>query len=237
MVNDLESFKAELKVAIDDCSRFCYATRDRESQIEAVERLETLKAKANVLKAEAITAEDEDSANQLLSLENMVQGLVSELQMWVDLKDDNPNAAWNALMNAQSSIRTAMQAHDLASYLAPLVERLYALEQLLFPPQIFFSAGMVIRQSSCSICGREYGDCEHVKGRVYMGRMCAREIREAEVREVSVVDSPASKLCRAFIISDEGITRDVMTWRPVTSTGENPEDMLRHHLITTSKDE
>lgn len=222
MTDRLKDLRIEFEDKVADCARFCYAARAREFQVEAIERLEALKAKASALKAEMVVVRDEDSSNQLLSLEEMLQALIYELKMWVALKDDDPHTAWTGLIEAQGAARTAMQAHEIASHLDTYIERLRVLEHLLFPPQMFVSAGMIIRRSTCSICGREYGECDHAKGKAYMGQMCARIIEEFEKLETSIVSDPANKHCRMIAISDGNITRDLMTWRPA-SPGKDME--------------
>ena len=226
----LRDLRTELQDTVDECGRFCYAARAREFQVEAIEKLETLKSKTSALKAEMVAIEDEDSANQLLSFEEMLQALIFELTMWVAFKDDDAHAAWTALIEAQSAGRTAMQAHEISGWMDTCIERLHVLEHLLFPPQTFVSMGMIIRKSSCSICGREYGECDHVKGKAYMGQMCARVIEEFEKLETSIVSEPANKHCRMIAISDGDITRDLMTWRsvPTAQPGEFSESLLQH---------
>lgn len=236
MTERLDSFKDEFYRIVSECEPFLYAARAREFQIEAIEQLEALKASTSALKAQVIVDEDEDSANQLLSLEETLNGLIYELKMWVAFKDDDPHAAWTALVESQGAIRTAMQAHNISGHLENWVKRLYAIEHLLFPPQMFFSAGTIVKRSTCSICGQEYGDCEHVKGRAYMGEMCCREIQEFDLNEVSVVENPANKHCRVLRISDGDAMRDFMTWRlvPATQPIEDPEDALRRHILSDS---
>jgi len=229
----LQDLTTEFWETATQCQRFCFAARAREYQVEAIEQLEKLKIKTTDLKAKMIAAQEEDSANQLLSIEEMINALAHELKMWVAFKDDDPHTAWTELVEAQSSVRWAMKAHQIADHLAPYVEYLYALEKLLFPPQIFMSAGAIVKRSTCSICGMEYGDCEHVAGRAYMGQICARVIEEADLQETSVVPEPANKHCRILAISDEGGTRDLMTWRliPEKLSDQGPEDIVRQHFL------
>jgi len=238
VTDKLQELKQEFQETATYCQRFCFAARAREFQVEAVERLEKLKVKVVDLKAKMIAAQEEDYANQLLSMEEMINALVYELKMWVAFKDDDPHAAWTNIVEAQSSARSAMQAHDIARHLEPYIERLYALEKLLFPPQMFMSAGVVIRRSTCSICGMEYGSCEHLVGKPYMGQICARVIEEADIREVSIVPEPANKHCRILSISDENGTRDLMTWRliPERLSDQNPEDIVRRYFLNNSNE-
>ncbi len=82
---------------------------------------------------------------------------------------------------------------------------------------MFNSPGMLIRTAECSICGKDYEDCLHVKGRPYMGQFCARVIKDVEFTEVSFVDDPADKRCYITSYSDDGGTTwtDAMTMRKI----------------------
>src|SRR5262245_974786 len=97
----LLELKMEFKKTATECQRFCFAARAREYQVEAIEQLKNLKAKTANLKAKKIALQDEDSANQLLSIEEMITALTCELKMWVAFKNDNPHAAWTSLVEAQ----------------------------------------------------------------------------------------------------------------------------------------
>mgnify|MGYP001613281886 CR=1 FL=1 len=208
-------FRERVDNAIRSVLGFCCATRDRQFQEAAVEQLGGLRVECEELKAEMIRAEREDEANAALSFESLVDAVQSELRMWLALKDGAPQAAWDHLVNAQGSVRTAMQAHDVGASLEPYAERLVQLEQLLFPPQVFMSIGMIVKRAECSVCGADYGTCRHVAGRPYCGVMCHKIITDGEAREVSFVESPANKHCRVMRVSDNGGWRDIMTWLPV----------------------
>lgn len=213
MNRKVEIFQDKLYKVADEAVRFCFMSRAKEFQLQSCQQLEGLKAEATSLKKEMVKANDEDSANALLSFEEMIVALTSELKMWVVSKEDDPNSAWNFLIDAQTAARTAMQAHSIANHLDSYLQRLNQLEKLLFPPQTFFSPGMTIKYSECSICGSEYGECDHVVGRAYMGEMCSRHIKNVELREVSLVDEPANKRARIVTITDGSIKRDFLTWR------------------------
>jgi hypothetical protein len=106
--------------------------------------------------------------------------------------------------------------HAVASHLEEYIKRLYDLERLLFPQPVFLSSGFVVRESECSICGAEYGECNHIKGLPYMGKLCARIVKEADLQEVSVVSDPADKRCRVLHYTDDGVTRNVFTQRVIS---------------------
>ena len=219
MNKEVESFLKEFIEVIRECERFCFMSRGKEFQQEAVKKLTTFKQKVTSLKEQMIKVKDEDSANTMLSLENLIDAMINELEMWIALKEDDPNKAWDFLISAQSAVRASAQSHSIAINLNAegYANKLHLLEKLLFPPQMFFSPGFVIEKAECSICGKEYGECEHVVGKAFMGKMCYRKIRKIkEIKEVSIVEEPANKGARMLqFTNDDGVTRDFMTWRRI----------------------
>jgi len=164
---------------------------------------------------ELVLTNNEDIANELLALELMLEAQAQELEMWLALKDSRAADAWENLISAQDAARSAVRAHRLGEMLERSQERLHVMEKILFPPQLFFSIGAIVRESTCSICDSPYGECDHIKGRAYAGKICSRIISKAEVREVSIVDDPANKRCRVLEITEGGIARDYLTWAPI----------------------
>ncbi|MGC8757996.1 MAG: hypothetical protein ACP5QX_06055 [Caldisericaceae bacterium] len=226
MNEDIKLFLKEFDKPIKGCGNFCFMSRGKEFQQDAINELTALKQKVISLKEKAIKNKDEDSANCALSLENIIDAMINELMMWIALKEDDPNKAWDYLIEAQSNAKTALKAHYIAIDLnmEKYSDKLYLLEKLLFPPQIFFSPGFIIIESKCSICGKEYGECEHIVGKAYMGQMCNRIITETDLKEVSVVEEPANKHARILTFTDNGVTRDFMTWKIIDGQKENNKD-------------
>lgn len=219
MNKEIELFLKEFNEVIRECEKFCFMSRDKEFQQDAIKKLATLKHRATSLKKRMITLKDANSANCMLSLENLIDAIINELEMWIVSKENNPDKAWDLLINAQYAIRTSAQAHDIALELNAegYANKLHLIEKLLFPLQMFFSPGFVIEGAECSICGKEYGECEHIVGKAYMGKMCNRNITKIkEIEEISIVEEPANKQARILrFTDDDGITRDFMTWRRI----------------------
>jgi len=213
---EIKAFQDEFQQTIQEGQKFCFVTRAKEFQLQAREKLKNLAKKIATLKKKAIAAAYEDAANEMLSYEEITNAIINELSMWIALKEDNPGAAWDYLVNAQRAAISAMQAHASANHLDTYLEHLDALENHMFPQQLFFSPGMIIREAKCSICGQEYGECDHVAGRPYMGELCSRLIVHADLEEASLVDNPANKHARGIIITGkDGVRRDFLSWRPV----------------------
>ncbi len=221
---EIAAFQEEFNGTVVACQKFCYITRAREFQVQARDRLILLKAKAERLKERAIAGKYEDAANAMLSFEEMTNALINELNMWIALKDDEPAIAWDFLIDAQLAAIAAMQAHSVADHLEGYSLHLSALEHHMFPNHGFLSIGAIVTKSECSICGQEYGECDHLKGKPYMGKVCYEWVTELELEEASLVFNPGIKHCRVISITDEeDITRDTLTWRviPKTSSPHN----------------
>ena len=212
--NDSLSFVEEFNSVIRDAERFLSIVRGSELQRNAIEDLRGLRAKVTELKNDAIDQRDEKTANLLLGYECVVEALIAELEMWILLKQEDPNAAWEKLVTAQSGSCAAIRAHAGFSHVEQHCQKLEEIEKLVFPRQVFLSAGMLVEFQECSICGHEYEDCEHLKGMPYMGKFCGVILREVtKLDHVAIVDHPADKLCRVTEFGVEDGVRDRMTWR------------------------
>jgi hypothetical protein len=213
MNKEVKDFINEFNKVTRDCETFCFITRAKELQLQSCAKLEELLNKTTEVKKKAILQQDEDSANAMLSFRCMIESLRSQLKMWMFLKDDDPVAAWDSLIDAQDAAQAAMRAHNLAAHMESYLARLYAIEQLVFPPQIFNSLSLIVHGTECSICHKEYGECDHLSGRPYMGEFCIRIIGESEITEGSIVENPKDKRCRVVSFTENGICTDRMTWR------------------------
>lgn len=213
MKNELELFRERFDDIADEIEKFAVFVRGREFQEESIQKLKSLLDEIDQLKKNAINQTNEDVANGYLCFEYMADALLQELNVYIDLKDDNPSGAWNHLIAAQMATSNAMKAHSLGDHLSFHAKKLLLLEKLLFPSMIFFSAGYVVNYSECSICGSEYGECDHIKGKPYMGKLCVRIMKDCEPTEVSVVQTPADKRCRIISFSEGEVTRNHLTYR------------------------
>jgi hypothetical protein len=166
------------------------------------------------LKRDAVAAKDEWLANILLGYECAATFLRSSISMWILLKAERPDDAWEELISAQMAVADAVRANEGFGRLSIYADRLQFLEEALFPRQVFTSLGMVVKSRKCSICGEEYGECHHVVGRPYMGEICHTRIVEIErLDHLSFVSNPANKRMRVREFSDEGGRRNRMTWK------------------------
>lgn len=192
----IEYFNEEIKCAENLLS----AALSSKLQIEQCLTLDVLLYNAGRFKHESIRRGDEDCANLFLGYECAIGSVRSELLMWILLKRDIPNEAWNQLVAAQMGCIDASRAHKGFIHCQQRLEDLKQYEELLFPPQAFLSAGFISDRLECSICGSLYAKCRHLRGKPYMGQFC--EINHLNPRgdHVALVDTPADKRCRVTSI-------------------------------------
>ena len=208
---------ARFQKMADEAQTMTFMPRAVELQQGAVAGVDEFLESLTAHKASAIAARDEESANTILAMELSVRTVREELEVWIALKENRPEDAWNHLISAQdlcaSAIAVRHQIMMPSQGLENLERKLLVLEQVVFPPQMFCSVGGRARHRECSICHGDYEECGHVKGRAYMGETCHVILSECELEEVSLVDDPADKRCRLTHFSDQGQMRNKMTWR------------------------
>ncbi len=178
---------------LDAALPLTYYTTPVQSQQAAVGHLDRLNERIERYRKTAIVRKDEPAANLAWVLEAFTDGIRSFLLMWVHLKDNKFQSAWNALITAEDCIATGLR-HRFTDGLFELNRRLHGLESALFPPCRFTSPSITFERSDCSICQREYGECGHLAGNLYMGEMCRQVVRDIiDADHIAIVDSPADK--------------------------------------------
>jgi hypothetical protein len=237
---EIETFNT----VVTGVEKFLFVTRDADLQREAIEQLNALLGDLARWKAKAIARGDEDGANKFLGCECGARYLREEITMWLDLKEGRAEKAWERLVAAQSAIADAVRAHPGFAHMEQNARRMAAIEYLIFPPQVFLSAGLIVGRQECSICGQDYADCPHVKGRPYWGKLCAVRLCDIRMDHVGIVDDPANRLCRIVSFNDEGGRRNRMTWKldptPIGSgqagSGDGREGLLVDGILATTHD-
>lgn len=124
---------------IKEAERFLYMTRSSELQLEQCLALDHLLYNVTQIKSEEIHRGEENTANLFLGYECAIGSVRSELMMWILLKHDMPNEAWDQLIAAQMGCLDASRAHDLFAHCEQRIGVLEQLEDKIFPPQVFIS--------------------------------------------------------------------------------------------------
>lgn len=181
---------------IQKAETYLSLARSSQLQLEQCLALDLLLFNATRLKFEAVHRNKEDKANLFLGFECAIGAVRSELMMWILLKLDMPNEAWDQLVAAQMGCLDASRAHRGFVHCEQRMEALERLEDNIFPPQVFISAGFVSDRLDCSICGERYSKCEHLRGKPYMGQFCEVIHRNPRGDHAAFVEAPADKRCR-----------------------------------------
>jgi hypothetical protein len=213
-----EDVNEEVLETINNGMRHAHLSCGVEFQREHIDKLTSLHERLKKLRYYAIGQADEPYANAAFRAQMVVSGTKNFLEMWVLLKEDRPAEAWDKLADAQADFEIA-QRILFDPVTDDLLLHLLSVEKAVFPPQTFFSTAFTYPEAFCSICGQRYGDCDHIKGRIYMGQICRRKIPRSEVREVSIVLNPEDKRCRIAEYAENGKVYCTLTRREIPQTG------------------
>ena len=102
------------------------------------------------------------------------------------------------------------------------------------------SVGCAVKKSICSVCGKDYGTCEHRKGEQYGGRLCTAVLCEpTDAYEFSFVAVPAQKASGVLtkgLSSDGPDTAELRALRADAALGrqyraEMEKDVVRLGLL------
>lgn len=230
MAKTLQDVAERFSRYVTEAERLLYLTRDAGLQRETLTELRPYYEELESYRAAAEAANAEHPANIPLGFKSVVSALAEELNLYLFLKADEPDSAWDALVRAQAGIDAALRADESFAYLAAKVRRLRDLEACLFPPMQFLSAGLIVRRQECSLCHDDYAACDHLAGRPYCGRFCYVVLRDAEPDHVALVEEPANRHCRVIAVSVPDGRRNVMTWRVTPSFGSEPQAPNDHFV-------
>lgn len=220
-MNNMTPFLQKFNEQVTAAEVFIIATRSSKLQKETLSDLNTLYEQATEEKRAAQANKNEEYANILLGCQCVIMALASSIAMWLFIKEGDPDKAWDKLIEAQNSSINAMRASDSFNHVGSLYQHLSVIEQLVFPPQVFISSGMIAQEQTCSICNKNYEDCEHIVCMPYNGEFCSIRMGKFEADHVAIVKSPVDKRCRVVSFDDGDITRNKMTWE--ASENENKD--------------
>jgi len=201
-----------LNNGIKQAETFLFLTRSSQLQLEQCLALDLLLYNATRFKHEEIHCGEENNANLFLGFECAIGAVRSELMMWILLKRDMPNEAWDQLVAAQMGYLDACRAHRGFAHCDQRREFLEELEDKIFPQQVFISAGFVSERLDCSICDKRYSKCEHLRGKPYLGRFCEVIHRNPRGDHVALVEAPEDKRCRVVSFKTKDGYQDKLSW-------------------------
>lgn len=171
----------------------------KQRQLGMLTTYERLSSEVEAAIAHARSRHAGTTASEWRAGKTLLESVVSELRMWLMLKDDEGASAWNLFCDAEQ------YALNARSWLPPdfgpakdQVEHLRLVERVAFPYQAHFtSLGAIVGREVCTICESEYGTCDHLAGELYDGYMCASRCEEIkEVLHLAIVLNPRDKRSR-----------------------------------------
>ena len=92
---------------------------------------------------------------------------------------------------------------NAVKYISMMVRQL----QSLYPYKVFMSTEILIKERTCSICGKKRTirhHCGHSPGYVYNGEMCYDTVEAAALEGISLVFDPEHKYAVAFLSDGKG---------------------------------
>jgi hypothetical protein len=220
----VEEMEREVRESVENGLLVCYGSCCHELQTQEQHRQYALIQKLEKYREQGIEDQNEQQANAAFIYLNIAAALLHHLQLWLLLKSDRMDEAWDQLVEAQDSLRIALRfVQDDA--LRRWYMELLAAEKLLFPPQRFVSSAHYFGYAECTICGKVYGECEHVEGRLYMGHMCVKHFCDiGDLDHFAIVDYPRDKGCRWTKVKRDGYMYCTLTLRQLEKAGEERGD-------------
>lgn len=94
-------------------------------------------------------------------------------------------------------LRNFLGVLNAVEYISIIVRQL----QSLYPYKVFLSTEMLIKERTCSICGKKRSirhHCGHFPGHVYNGEMCCDHVKKFALKGVAIVFNPEHKYAVAF---------------------------------------
>jgi hypothetical protein len=215
MKRQIEEHITSFQLLMENCRKTGYIVRDRHYHELFGGMLKNFLRSTTSLKETMIQEKDEEAANTLLAIECFCEALRAEMFMWLALKKEDPNKAWGLLIDAQEWAKSSADAMFIPRLQQDeYIERLHEIEKVVFPPQVFNSPGMIVRNVQCSICKQDYEKCHHIAGKAYMGKFCIEEVTKIEsFLHMAFVTYPYNKRARITRSAEGEMWKDYMTWK------------------------
>jgi hypothetical protein len=148
-------------------------------------------------KKQAADQKIEKMANKFFEIQCILNAVVSTLQLWINIKTDQLQSAWDCLIDAQEYVNYALKANAEHPLFIDFKERLQNIETVTFPPfGLYNSVGLAFTGGECSVCGQPLSSCEHIEEKIYYGVVCKRvNIENVALNHVALVKSPKDRRC------------------------------------------
>jgi hypothetical protein len=202
-----------------------------ELQVQRANRLVDLIEDTNKHRCEAITKMDEAVANQYYLEQEILYACHRFLSMWIFAKKSDMDNAWEAMVDTQATVDGVCRI-QASTEIIIFDDHLRVCEQVLFRPQTFISSSIRFSRCECSICKGEYGECDHVAGRLYMGEICIPLRRgDVSIEHFSIVKAPKDKCCRVLRFEQGTEFFDSLTMRSISEVDTPSEEGMKIQMM------
>jgi hypothetical protein len=153
---------------------------------------------ADTQRKKAIKLARETDANAAWFLRAVATGRGDFARAFRLMREEKYQDAWNLLEQIEISCMNVLANPILEpdSYAVPELQAAIARWQTLYPYAVFASPEWITKRVECSICGKDidpWEGCGHQTGKVYMGEIAYRIIREAQFLAIALVRDPVQK--------------------------------------------
>lgn len=211
----INEIKNRYNEVLDDSTKYLFLTRDSKLQEEQVKQLTKFRDKIKIYKYQIIQNGHEELANTFFHFQCVINGHISLLLMWINLKKKKYLEAWNNLIESEKYIEYALRINGNHFGIVEFQERLNDIERVVFPGfPLYNSPGLIISGGQCSICGAPMDKCDHIEEMIYWGRVCKRiNPKLVSLDHSALVEVPKDKRCIiAEFTTDDGYYQDYFTW-------------------------
>ena len=150
---------------------------------------------------------DEENANATWALKTILIIHRDFRRAYYLLKEKQYYEAWCLMEDIEISVdnllRNCPGAVNAVKYINLMVRQL----QGLYPYKVFMSTEILIKERTCSICGKKRmirHHCGHYPGYVYNGEMCNDIVKAAALEGLALVFDPEHKYAVAFPSDENG---------------------------------
>jgi len=151
-----------------------------------------------IQKQRAMINKDELLANELWCLIAVYKIQEKYLSMFQQLKNGQYEDAWKLLWQIEISIGNLQMnfGDEINNYNIMLINFIIKNYEKVFPEYVYLSRESIVKKEYCSICGKQIllrGGCNHIPGKLYMGELCIRVVKNIKFLGVAIVQNPLDK--------------------------------------------
>ncbi|MBN2730634.1 MAG: SEC-C domain-containing protein [Bacteroidales bacterium] len=169
--------------------------------------LEELNTNLQLIKEKYVEKDQQEEAKQIWVYQRILEIHKLYVKAFSLLKNKQYYKGWCVLEQIEitiNSLKRHFQYNEKEYYLWNIEKSVLNL-QVIFPYKLFNSIEILHKSEKCSICGKIVkirNLCEHIVGEIYNGEMCYREVVDAEILNVSLVENPGNKFSVFFLVDE-----------------------------------